>query len=50
MSIHDANSCGDCFLYNERKKICPIDGKYRTKVNGCFIHFKAKSDARKDPV
>ena len=35
-------SCGDCFLYSEKKKMCPVDGKYKTKVNGCFQHFIAK--------
>jgi hypothetical protein len=50
MSDNQAGACGDCFLYNERKKICPMDGKYRTKVNGCFIYFKAKTDGRKDKI
>lgn len=35
-------SCGNCFLYSEKKKICPIDGKHRTKVNGCYMHFVPK--------
>lgn len=42
MSEKLAGACGDCFLYSERKKICPHDGKYRTKVNGCFINFVPK--------
>lgn len=35
-------SCGNCFLYSEKKKICPIDGKHRTKVNGYYMHFVPK--------
>jgi len=35
-------SCRDCFLYNERKPICPWDGKHKTLDNGCFNHFIAK--------
>ncbi len=42
MSKEIAGACGDCFLYSERKKICPHDGKYRTKVNGCFANFVPK--------
>ena len=30
-------SCGNCFLLS-KKQICPIDGKYKLKVNGCKDH------------
>ena len=39
-------SCGTCFLYHEKKKICTIDGKHRMKINGCFINYKAKEDTK----
>ena len=37
-----AGACGDCFLYSEVENTCPHDGKYRTKVNGCFLNFVPK--------
>lgn len=36
-------SCGKCFLYHKKKKICAYDGKQKTKVNGCYMHFVAKN-------
>ena len=30
-------SCGTCFLLN-KKQICPLDGKYKMKVNCCKDH------------
>ena len=38
----DEPSCGNCFLYHEKKKTCPIDGRRRMKVNGCYMHFVPK--------
>lgn len=38
----DGNSCGECFLYSEKKKYCSVDGKRRTKVNGCYDKFQPK--------
>lgn len=35
-------SCGSCFLYHEKKKICPIDGRHRLKVNGCYMNYQPK--------
>ena len=48
--LSDSSSCGTCFLYSEKKRICPIDGKYRTKVNGCYINYVPKDkDGKKIP-
>jgi len=43
-------SCGSCFLYSEKRKTCPIDGRHRTKMNGCYINYVPKDkDGKKIP-
>lgn len=37
-------SCGTCFLYSEKKKTCPIDGRHRMKTNGCYINYRPKDE------
>lgn len=32
-------SCGQCVNYAEKSKLCRVDQKYRTKVNGCYLKF-----------
>lgn len=42
------NSCGECACYHERKEICAVDGKRRTRANGCFQKFIPKGDCNGD--
>ena len=38
--------CGNCFLYSEKKKAGPIDGRNRTKQQGCYMHYMPKEEAK----
>lgn len=42
--MNDLANCGNCFLYHERKQTCPIDGKRRTKSNGCYLNYQPKDE------
>lgn len=44
--LNNLPCCGNCFLYSEKKKSCPIDGKTRLKSNGCYINYIPKDEKK----